>query len=175
MKLNKYVILLIIFVAALIAMFLIFKPSLSNTPAKQYNIYVVYSPTCPHCKNLFEFLEKGGIGVHKLTIDIFSITPVYRELAIFFTGVPFIFAKVNNTYVIIQGYPSSNQEKDGYFMGRDFEENLCKSMNATPVYENGTYLFCRITPNILFGNRYAVLWLVEQCDRYGCEKILPDI
>lgn len=174
MKLSKYLILPIA-IAIVVILALMFRSSLSNVPTKQYNIYVVYSPTCPHCKNLFDFLEKNGIGVHKLTIDIFSITPVYRELAIFFTGVPFIFAKVNGTYIIIQGYPSSNQEKDGYFMGRDFEENLCKSMNATPVYENETYLFCRITPNILFGNRYAILWLIEQCDKYGCEKILSNI
>jgi len=175
MKLNKYIILPIIVVIALIAIFLIFKPSLSNMPAKQYNIYVVYSPTCPYCKNLFDFLEKNGIGVHKLTIDLFTITPVYRELAIFFTGVPFVFAKINGTYVIVQGYPASNQEKDGYFMGRDFEENLCKSMNAIPVYENGTYLFCKITNNVFFGNRYAIQWLIDQCERYGCEEVLPNI
>jgi len=174
MKFNRYIILLIT-LAMVIALVLIFRPFLSNIPTKQYNIYVVYSPTCPHCKNLFNFLEKNGIGVHKLTMDIFAITPAYKDLAILFRGVPFMFAKVNGTYVIIQGYPSSNQEKDGYFMGRDFEEDLCKSMNAIPVYENGTYLFCKIAPNIIFGNRYAVLWLVDQCDKYGCEKISSNI
>jgi len=143
----------------------------NNNIKEKYNIYVVYSPTCPHCENLLNFLDKEGIGVEKIPIEKFYVMKVYKNLSDYFSGVPFVFAKVNDTIIIITGYPSKDQERDGYFLGRDFEEDLCIKTKGTPVYINNTYSFCKSSENVLSGNKYSILWLVEQCREYGCGKL----
>ena len=70
------------------------------TKKEVYNIYVVFSPTCPHCTNLLEYLNKTGIIVIKITPEEFARMEIYKELSKYFYGVPFIFAKVNNSFII---------------------------------------------------------------------------
>jgi hypothetical protein len=57
-----------------------------------------------------------------------------------------------------------------YFYGKDYEEKFCRENHGQPVYINGTYRFCRMG-NVILGNRYAILWLIDQCNRYGCEQL----
>jgi len=160
------IILLVVLIAMLLAP--IGKPTVSN---KQYDIYVVYSPSCPHCENLLEFLDNNGINVTKITIDEFANTSIFPNLTKYFVGVPFVFAEVNDSLVVVIGYPSKTQEKDGYLIGRDYEENMCIKVNGTPVYINNTYQFCNIT-GVLVGNKYSIMWLIDQCEKYGCKKLI---
>jgi len=173
MKKKKYILfILLAFFAIFILLFLLNRENVPEKELEKYNIYVVYSPVCPHCENLLNFLDKEGIGVEKISIEMFPVMKIFRNLSEYYRGeVPFVFAKINNTIIIIKGYPSKNQENDGYFIGKEFEEDLCKKTNGIPVYINNTYAFCKLSENVLLGNRYAILWLVEQCKEYGCEKL----
>ena len=172
MKKKKYTVVIIAFLAIiLLAYKLHFYQPLESNIKEKYNIYVVYSPTCPHCKNLFSFLDREGIDVKKVSIEEFSTMKIFNNLSTYFRGVPFVFARVNDTILIISGYPSSKQEKDGYFLGKDYEEGLCKEMNGTPIHINDTYSFCELSKNVFLGNKYSILWLIEQCREYGCEKL----
>jgi len=164
---------LLIFLVSLALTFLslFLTKNTKNEPLERYNIYLVFSPTCPHCENLMNFLEKERIGVESIPIEKFYVIGVYKNLSGYFNGVPFVFAKVNNTIIIIKGYPSKGQEKNGYFLGKEFEEDFCKKTNGTPVYINNTYAFCKLSENVLLGNRYSILWLIEQCREYGCERL----
>ncbi|RDD52478.1 hypothetical protein BA065_01405 [Nanoarchaeota archaeon NZ13-N] len=164
---------LLIFLVSLVLTFLslFLIKNTKNEPLERYNIYLVYSPTCPHCENLIEFLETEGVGVEKISIENFYLRNTFRNLSNYFRGVPFVFAKVNDTIIIISGYPDRNQENDGYFLGKGIEEDLCIKANGTPVYINNTYSFCKLSENVLLGNRYSILWLIEQCKEYGCEKL----
>ncbi len=103
-------------------------------------------------------------------MEDFSVMKIYRNLSKYFSGVPFIFAEVNNSLIIIEGFPAKSQDIDGYFYGKKNEENMCKEMNGTAVYINNTYMFCKVGNKIL-GNKYAILWLIEQCNKYGCKKL----
>jgi Glutaredoxin. len=140
------------------------------TKKEAYNIYVVYSPTCPHCTNLLEYLDKTGKLVIKVTPEEFVRMEVYKELSRYFYGVPFVFAKVNDSFIIISGYPSKQQEIDGYFYGLETEMKLCNEMNGTAFYINNNYAFCNLS-GIILGNKYAIDWLIETCKIYGCEKV----
>jgi len=176
---KKHVIIMILLIIVSLSISFIFvnKTSVKSESniKEKYNIYIVYSPTCPHCENLLNFLDREGIEIEKIPVEKFYVMKISNNLSAYFKGVPFVFAKVNNTILIISGYPSSNQERDGYFLGKDYEEKLCKEMNGTPVYINSTYAFCKIAENnkysIFYGNRYSILWLIEQCKEYGCEKL----
>jgi len=169
---KRRIFLVSIVLLIMILAFYFIKAGVENNNIKEkYNIYVVYSPTCPHCKNLFSFLDREGIGVEKISVEKFYVMKVYKNLSKYFLGVPFVFAKVNDTIIVINGYPSKDQERDGYFLGKDFEEDLCIKTNGIPVYINNTYSFCKSSENVLLGNRYSILWLVEQCKEYGCEKL----
>jgi len=142
-----------------------------NNVKEKYNIYVVYSPTCPHCENLLNFLEEERIGVEKIPIENFYTMDIFNNLSKYFNGVPFVFANVNGTIIIIEGYPSKDEENNGYFIGKEFEENFCIKANGTPIYINNTYGFCELSKNVFLGNEYAILWLIEQCKKYGCKKL----
>jgi len=136
-----------------------------------YNIYVVYSDQCPHCRHLLEFLSSLGANVHLIRVEDFAKLSIYHNLSRYFTGVPFVFAKVNGSLVIIEGFPDASQDVDGYFYGRDYEMKLCKQMNGEPVFVNGTYWFCRLDSIRVLGNEHAIVWFLEQCRLRGCQPL----
>ena len=137
---------------------------------EKYNIYVVYSPNCPHCHYLFEYLDKIGIETINIQISDFANMKAYEELSKYFKGVPFIFAKVNNSFVIVSGFPSKEQDINGYFYGLETERELCKKTNGTEVFLNNNYAFCNLS-GIILGNRYAIDWLINICKNYNCEVV----
>ncbi len=88
-------------------------------------------------------------------------------------GVPLLVAQLKNSTVIaIEGYPAASQDKNGYFLGKDFEEKLCERNGGKAIYSGSTYLYCILPGNIIMGNRYSVNMLISTCEKYGCKKIL---
>ena len=147
-----------------------YKEPIDTREKENYNIYVVYEPTCPHCHHLFEYLDEIDVGTINIRIPEFRKMKVYRELSRYFKGVPFIFSKVNNSFIIISGFPSKEQDIDGYFYGQYNEIELCKKANGTGVFSNDTYLFCNVS-GIILGNKYAIDWLINICKNYNCEVV----
>ena len=138
---------------------------------KALPIYVIYSNTCPHCENLINTLKKEGINVYLINLYNAGKLNIPKEIASQFKGTPMVFAKVNNTYIIITGYPAKFQDKNGYFNGKDKEESYCKAVGGKPYYENNTYKFCWLSNNTILGNKYAIEWLVSQCEKGYCQEI----
>ncbi len=88
-------------------------------------------------------------------------------------GVPLLVAQLENgTVIAIEGYPAASQDKNGYFLGKDFEEKLCKRNGGKAIYSGSTYLYCILPGNIIMGNKYSVDMLISTCKKYGCKKIL---
>lgn len=136
-------------------------------------IYLVYSPTCPHCHHLMEYLDKLNPKVNIVkTTDSRKIYSCLKKYGVDWDfGVPIMFANVSGVITMIQGYPSSSQDVDGYFLGLQKEEQICKN-SGTPIYNsNGTYMFCRIGTAKYLGNMYSVSYLVSQCEKNNCSPM----
>jgi len=138
---------------------------------KALPIYIIYSPTCPHCENLINTLKEKGINVYLISIYDVNRVNLPIEVRSKLEGVPLVFAKVNGTFLYIVGYPAKVQENNGYFESKKYEENYCKSINGKPYYENRTYKFCWQSNNTILGNEYAIEWLVAQCEKGYCSYI----
>ncbi len=164
----------LLIILAIISLFLIFplfnKKAVNEKIGRKLNIYVVYSPTCPHCHHLLEVLKEMNVSVIKILPDEFTKMEIYKNLSKYFSGVPFVFAKVNGSIIIIEGFPTKEQDVNGYYYGKDFEIKMCLKENGKPVYINNSYAFCNIT-GIILGNLYSLKWLINQCLKYGCEAI----
>jgi len=130
----------------------------STTTNKSYAnasvIYVVYSPTCPHCHHLLSYLETVNTPVKIVkTMDSVNMMSCLRKHNISWDfGVPLVVAFTKNKTYVMEGYPASIQDKNGYFMGKNFEENLCKQEKGKPIYINGIYSFCVLPDGKILGN-----------------------
>lgn len=144
--------------------------------AQKSFIYLIYSPTCPHCGHLMEYL-KNFEGEKNITIVKTTQTSKYFGILKKFNftwdgGVPLLFAIVKNkTLIVIEGYPSERQDVNGYFLGKEKEQTLCKRINGKEVFENGKYKFCKLPNNIILGNKYAVDYLINTCKIEKCYAI----
>ncbi len=161
--------LLIVFTLIFLSKFLKFKAYSNNTST----IYLIYSPTCPHCHHLKEFLKTKSLTNVSIIESTDAMKAYYclKEKNFDWNfGVPILFAYSNGKLIVIQGYPSSLQDVNGYFGGKDVEEKYCKDMNGKPVYdENKNYLYC-VMNNIILGNKYSVEYLIDLCEKNFCEK-----
>ena len=79
-------------------------------------------------------------------------------------GVPLLYAVVNESVIAVEGFPSASQMKEGYFLGKEYEENLCNRLGGKAFYSNGTYLFCKMPTGLLLGNVYSVNYLLEKVE-----------
>ncbi len=138
-------------------------------------IYLCYSETCPHCGHLTSYLETLNLKrtkIYKTKDSAFTYKCLLKLGIRWDFGVPIVFAKTKNETIVIQGYPSSSQEKDGYFLGKEIEKKICEQSKGTPFFDkNGNYLFCKLPNGIILGNRYAINYLINKCEREVCEKI----
>ncbi|MCD6403201.1 MAG: hypothetical protein J7K98_02650 [Candidatus Aenigmarchaeota archaeon] len=136
-------------------------------------VYLVYSDTCPHCHHLLEYLSK--IKTNVTIVKTKDSQKAYKCLQSqgfsWNFGVPIMFARTDKKLIVIEGYPSKSQDKNGYFMGMDYEYSLCNSSNGKPYYENGTYVFCEMPEGKILGNEYAVRYLINLCQKEKCKKI----
>lgn len=150
-----------------------YTPLATKIDNKSSVIYIVYSPTCPHCKHLLEHIS--SIETDYPNVTFFKTTnarEMYKCLEehniSWNFGVPLVVAFTKNETYVIEGYPSKHQDNNGYFLGEDFEKNLCKHHNGTAFYKDGRYLFCILSDGKILGNRYAISYLAEICSKESC-------
>ena len=88
----------------------------SNTSKNVSVIYIAYSSSCPHCHHLLEYVSKLNLkNVSILTTqngrEVYALLKKYNYNWDF--GVPIVFTRVNGTLIVIKGYPSKEQDKEG--------------------------------------------------------------
>ncbi|OYT42494.1 MAG: hypothetical protein B6U78_01180 [Candidatus Aenigmarchaeota archaeon ex4484_224] len=136
-------------------------------------IYLIYSSSCPHCHHLIETLQSLDLKGVSIIQSMNGKEAFYCLNQRNFTwnfGVPIVFALVNDKLIVIEGYPSSSQDVNGYFLGKEKEESFCKSMNGNPIYDNsGNYLFCKLPDGTILGNKYAIEYLIDLCKKNSCQ------
>jgi len=143
----------------------------SNTSKNVSVIYIAYSPSCPHCYHLLEYVSKLNLkNVSILTTqngrEVYALLKKYNYNWDF--GVPIVFTEVNGKLIIIKGYPSKEQDKEGYFIGEEYERKLCESLGGKKEMSNGKYLFCWVKNNEILGNKYAIDYLINLCEENLC-------
>ncbi len=138
-------------------------------------VYLIHSPTCPHCKALIKYLDSTNFNVSIIKTTSGEYGKYLEKYNFSWNGgVPLLFAILeNNTLIAIQGYPTESQEKSGYFMGKEYEINLCDSLQGEKVFENGSYIFCKLPNGALLGNKYSVDFLLKLCESQKCKEISP--
>lgn len=142
----------------------------TNTPKQNvqedgnYVGVLVYSPSCPHCHALINYLNEKYPEVPILrTTDASKIKQYLEEAGVAWQGgVPILAIKANSKVYVISGFPSESQLKDGYFFGADREKQLCAQWNGTAYEENGRYLFCQLKDGTIIGNEHAVDWVMSK-------------
>lgn len=156
----------------LIALLAAFQAGVVSRPPRGSAIYIGYSTACPHCHHLLAYVEKYEKNVTFLaTTNGNFIQECLKRINVSWDfGVPITFAKAGDEVVVIKGYPSEPQDKDGYFLGKEMEMEFCESVEGKLIYENGNYLFCELKDDKILGNRYAIDYLVEFCEMKNCER-----
>lgn len=135
-------------------------------------IYIIYSPTCPHCHYLINYIESKSMNITVVkTTEGGKYVKFLESHGIKWDGgVPLLFVLLKNeTLVVVNGYPTESQEKNGYFFGVDYEKSMCEKMSGKPFYENGEYKFCKLPNGMLLGNMYSVDYVIGLCEKdlYG--------
>ncbi len=151
-------------------------PATAVTSEGENTVYLIYSPVCPHCQHMKEYLhetaKEHGIRVVETMNASYAL---YLKEEFNFTwdgGVPLLFAVLKNgTLIAIEGYPSASQDVNGYFLGKEREQEICKRWGGEGIYEHGEYKFCRLPSGLIIGNKYAVDYLVKACENSGCKEI----
>ena len=172
--------LIFIFVLALLIFSLVHFSSIfshyypsENKKLKKSVIYLVYSPYCPHCHHLIEYLDTKNlkdVSILKTTNGKATYECLLKENFKWNFGVPIVFAKVNSTLIVIEGYPSVDQDVNGYFLGKEKEEDICDASEGEKFFDkNGRYLFCKLPDGTILGNKYAIDYLLKICENYTCE------
>lgn len=142
---------------------------------KENVIYLIYSPLCPHCHYMIEYLKKyeNEIKIIKTTEPKKYIDYIFEHFNFSWDGgVPLLFGIVKNkTLIVIQGYPTQQQENNGYFLGKEKEQKLCENLNGEKIVINEDYKFCKLPNGVIIGNKYAVDYLINMCKTKGCAEI----
>lgn len=136
-------------------------------------VYVVYSPTCPHCHTLIEYVRREDRNVNVITTtDSSAVAEVFSEYGISWDyGVPVMFGTVNDTMILLKGFPSDSQFRNGYFMSKDYEENLCGLQNGTAIGDGSDYRFCILSDGQMMGNAYSADAVLSFCEERVCDFI----
>ncbi len=130
------------------------------------SIHVVYSPTCPHCHALMSYLEEKGVKFDRTQDGREAARVLLRNGIDWKGGVPVMYTVVNGTVYAVEGFPAGSQLKDGYFLGREREEELCSEMGGKPYHYNGSYRFCKLPNGMFLGNVYSVDYVVGQAKAF---------
>lgn len=148
--------------------------NVGNNSSENY-IYLIYSETCPHCHNLIKYLNTLNLT----DIQIIATTDGSKYAKIFKNkgfewdgGVPLLFAvsKDDGSLIVVEGFPSESQWKDGYFFGKEKEMKMCEELNGTQVFVNGEYRYCKIK-ELYIGNKYSIDLVLDICRAEGCERL----
>ena len=140
-------------------------------------LYLIYSPTCPHCHALINFLKKELNNHEDIKVILIKDGTKYANLFTSYNyswsgGVPLLFAILsNNTFIAIKGFPTSQQNSDGYLISKSYEIRMCDSLHGRKVYTDGTYYYCIMPTGEISGNEYAIRYLLKLCEDVGCKKV----
>ncbi|MBR9680991.1 MAG: hypothetical protein GOU98_04180 [Candidatus Altiarchaeota archaeon] len=140
-------------------------PSISST------IYFVYSPTCPHCHELANYLKTLNLSVNvkAVTNGKFLQTFLQNDGITWRYGVPILVGISETKVIAIEGYPDATQILDGYFVSQSYEQTLCTNQGG---FENGfPYDFCNLPNGFLLGNQNSVNYLLDYCSENECKKL----
>jgi hypothetical protein len=136
-------------------------------------VYIAYSEICPHCHTLIKYIQSK-----QSTVKVFTTTqgvafkPTLDSYGIKWSfGVPIMFAIADGEFMGIEGFPAESQEVDGYFMGKEFEQQLCQSQGGQPHLENGDYRFCELPSGFFLGNKYSVDYIINICENTQCTSL----
>ncbi len=142
----------------------------------QSTMFLVFSPACSHCNALKDYIHTKHNSVTVLATEKgAAVAPILENFSIEWGyGVPVLFAKIEDKIIALEGFPTGSQEKKGYFMGLEFEQNLCAAQKGEAVFENETYQFCKLNTGMILGNLHAVDYLLERCETEDCEFIQLD-
>ena len=106
-----------------------------------------------------------------LTTDVSPISPALRRAGFSWDGgVPLLVCVTEKNVVIMEGFPSASQDVNGYFLGAEKEESLCRQMKGTPVYDGNVYAYCIMPSGALLGNAHALQVVVSVCSRVRGNK-----
>jgi len=151
-------------------------PTTAITSEGKNTVYLIYSPFCPHCHHMMEYLHEIAEKYEIKVVETMNTTYVlYLKEKFNFTwdgGVPLLFAVLkNDTLIAIEGYPSVSQDVDGYFLGKEREQEICRYSGGESIYENGDYKFCKLPNGVILGNKYAINYLFAICKNESCKEI----
>jgi hypothetical protein len=173
---RHYVILLallaLVLLAALRDTFLPAEPEF-NSSENDSVIYLAYSNTCPHCHTLIDYIASKDSPVKVFTTTSGAVfKPVLDNYGVDWSfGVPMMFAIADGEFLGVEGFPDESQEVDGYFMGREFEQQLCDSRGGEPQLVEGEYRYCKLPNGFFLGNKYSVDYMLSVCESTQCTPI----
>lgn len=138
-------------------------------------IYLVSSETCPHCRAMESYILSKSPGVEVIeTKDAALAASVMEHFGLEWNyGVPLLFGVAGDVFAV-SGFPTDSQMVDGYFMGHDYELQLCESTGGKKTVSDGRYIFCTLPTGLSLGNSHSVDKLLEICSDNKC-KFLPGL
>jgi len=145
-------------------------------PRDGSHIYLVSSETCPHCVTLKEYLYSKETQVNIIeTTEKNLVDSILKSHGLNWNfGVPLLLAVTDSEIIVISGFPSGGQNVDGYFLGHDYELQLCESSGGEQFSSGGVYKFCTMRTGFTLGNIYSVDNLLETCETQDC-GFFPDL
>lgn len=172
MKIEKRTAVALI-ILAIAAVFMIKGSGIQDFGTGNSFVYLVYSPSCPHCHALINYLKgrEEGLRVVTTTDGAWAARVLGKYGLNWNGGVPVLFAVSGSEITAIQGFPAGSQDKGGYFMGLEYEKALCESGSGTPVLNGSEYLYCRQADGFLLGNRFSVDYLINKCLQGNCIEL----
>ncbi|NPA38331.1 MAG: hypothetical protein GXN99_00885 [Candidatus Nanohaloarchaeota archaeon] len=134
-------------------------------------LYVISSPTCPHCINLKNDLKQVSANIIYVSPTSTEAYKIQRLVPEWSGGVPLMVCLTSDKPLVMIGYPSATQEKDGYFLGEEQEKEICRSQQGKEIYDGNKYLYCVLPNGFIIGNEYALNYLLEVYRNQGCKKL----
>ena len=136
-------------------------------------VYLVYSPSCSHCHSLMELIESNETGINLIkTKELSTVAKFLENYDIHWKfGVPILFGVSYSEVKILEGFPAESQNKQGYFIGKDFEQNMCDAQGGSSHFENGIYKFCNLPSGMMLGNDFSVKFLIDFCRENNCRNL----
>jgi len=132
------------------------------------SLYFVYSLTCPHCSHLKDVLP-SDINITYIPDTSSEVQEIKERLKDWTGGVPLLVCfRENEPPLVMIGYPSESQDKDGYLYSKEKEEELCGKYGEK-VYENGEYIYCKYkNSGYMMGNKNALQIILDAYRKGEC-------
>jgi hypothetical protein len=174
---NPKTLAIIVSVAGIVALVLLFRSGKTEWNSEfisgRGTVYIVYSPTCPHCHTLIEYVRKAGRDVNVITTTGSSaVAEVFSEYGVSWDyGVPVMFGLADDSLILLRGFPSDSQFRNGYLVSKEYEQNLCALQNGTAAGNSESYKFCILGGGQMMGNAYSADAVLSFCEERVCEFI----